>query len=390
MPIAGAAAGANSALEQALDRRLREEIAQQQAEEAKATLAQRAIEEDRRAKEADAAQKFRQGQVDRQDAEDTYTHATPGDISPEMAASIRKSPGLAPLVTERKIIQGVRPIAPGIGAMDESGPQSFNVLEPTQAQAEGQYKKIRLKDISKILSGATTEQQRRAVGAQALGEGLEVPNNLLAQTGEEKLKQTLADEGRDEATWERRNNITNAQANARQAQSDKLMRDRAGEARDDKPPTSAQTTLGAYASRLEQAEPSINDVEAEIAKMHPASFETQMWMDRPSFQSKTMQKYMQASRNMINAVLRRESGAVISPTEFAEARQQYLPQPGDTDEVLAMKRQNRALNFSNYRKGAGKAYQSLDDALGSGGESKDDLADMVYNPATGKIEKKKK
>jgi hypothetical protein len=53
------------------------------------------------------------------------------------------------------------------------------------------------------------------------------------------------------------------------------------------------------------------------------------------------QQYSQAARDFINATLRRESGAVISDDEFANARRQYLPVPGDGPEVLAQKRRNR-------------------------------------------------
>ena len=49
----------------------------------------------------------------------------------------------------------------------------------------------------------------------------------------------------------------------------------------------------------------------------------------------------QAQRDFINSVLRRESGAVISPSEFANARQQYFPQYGDSAATLAQKAQNR-------------------------------------------------
>lgn len=53
------------------------------------------------------------------------------------------------------------------------------------------------------------------------------------------------------------------------------------------------------------------------------------------------QMYDQAKRDFVNAVLRRESGAVISPEEFRNAEQQYFPQPGDGPEVIAQKRVNR-------------------------------------------------
>ena len=51
----------------------------------------------------------------------------------------------------------------------------------------------------------------------------------------------------------------------------------------------------------------------------------------------------QAQRDFLNAVLRRESGAVISPDEFANARKQYFPQPFDSAEVKAQKAKNREL-----------------------------------------------
>lgn len=57
--------------------------------------------------------------------------------------------------------------------------------------------------------------------------------------------------------------------------------------------------------------------------------------------SKDQQKVEQAQRNFVNAVLRVESGAVISPQEFENAKMQYFPQPGDSSAVIEQKRQNR-------------------------------------------------
>ena len=53
------------------------------------------------------------------------------------------------------------------------------------------------------------------------------------------------------------------------------------------------------------------------------------------------QKYDQAKRDFVNAVLRRESGAVISPSEFDNAEKQYFPQPGDDPQTIEQKRLNR-------------------------------------------------
>ncbi len=131
-----------------------------------------------------------------------------------------------------------------------------------------------------------------------------------------------------------------------------------------KAPTAAQQTVAEYAVRIEQAKPIIDRLEGDIQKMNLASFKTQI--NAPAaFQSSTIQQYLQAERNLINAKLRRESGAVISPTEFTEARQQYIPQPGDGVEVLKQKKETRDLIYASMKKAAGSAYSSVDDLLGS-------------------------
>lgn len=55
------------------------------------------------------------------------------------------------------------------------------------------------------------------------------------------------------------------------------------------------------------------------------------------------QQLDQAKRDFINAVLRRESGAAIAPSEFDSANKQYFPQPGDSKAVQEQKRNNRQL-----------------------------------------------
>jgi hypothetical protein len=60
-------------------------------------------------------------------------------------------------------------------------------------------------------------------------------------------------------------------------------------------------------------------------------------------QSAGQQSVDQAQRDFINAVLRRESGAAISPGEFSSAALQYFPQRGDKPEQIAQKKANREL-----------------------------------------------
>ncbi|ENV15500.1 hypothetical protein ACNPQK_21215 [Acinetobacter guillouiae] len=70
-------------------------------------------------------------------------------------------------------------------------------------------------------------------------------------------------------------------------------------------------------------------------------------------------KYMQARRDFINAVLRKESGAVIADSEFSNAEKQYFPQVGDSKEIIAQKARNRDLATKMILGSAGPVGQQL-------------------------------
>jgi hypothetical protein len=63
-----------------------------------------------------------------------------------------------------------------------------------------------------------------------------------------------------------------------------------------------------------------------------------------------------ARKNFITAVLRKESGAAISPSEFYTESQKYFPQPGDSDAVMKQKRHARetAIKAMEIQSGPGK------------------------------------
>jgi len=75
------------------------------------------------------------------------------------------------------------------------------------------------------------------------------------------------------------------------------------------------------------------------------------------------QRFDQATENFINATLRRESGAAISPSEFANANIQYIPQPGDKADVLEQKKRNRQVIAKALELEAGSAFAELTTAL---------------------------
>jgi hypothetical protein len=78
------------------------------------------------------------------------------------------------------------------------------------------------------------------------------------------------------------------------------------------------------------------------------------------------QQAEQAQRDFINAVLRRESGAVISPPEFENAKKQYFPQPNDDPKTLAQKRRNRALAISGMEAEVPGGFRGAPSLTGTG------------------------
>jgi hypothetical protein len=106
--------------------------------------------------------------------------------------------------------------------------------------------------------------------------------------------------------------------------------------------------------------------------------------DSPIFNSvigAPRQQTIQAQRNFVNAILRKESGAAISQSEFNNAEKQYFPQPGDGPEVIAQKRQNRMAAMQSMAREAGAGYrpppeilQSKDQPAPSGSGSGADTA----------------
>lgn len=79
--------------------------------------------------------------------------------------------------------------------------------------------------------------------------------------------------------------------------------------------------------------------------------------------SADQQRVEQAQRDFVNAILRQESGAVISDAEFLNAQRQYFPQPGDTPQVIEQKRKNRQTAIQGFRRMAGPAAPDIDMAL---------------------------
>lgn len=134
-----------------------------------------------------------------------------------------------------------------------------------------------------------------------------------------------------------------------------------------KAPTEFQSKAAIYSARAEEADRILQSLQG---KYSPAALSAKsavsnvpviggvLGVAANAVTSPENQKAEQAQRDFINAVLRQESGAVISDQEFDNARKQYFPQPGDSAEVVAQKAANRRTAIEGIRRGAGKAAYS--------------------------------
>lgn len=132
-----------------------------------------------------------------------------------------------------------------------------------------------------------------------------------------------------------------------------------------KPMTEGQANANLFATRMETADKTLakldtqgTDFFASLASKAPGG----NYLLTPEYQM-----FMQAKLDFLNAVLRKESGAVIGAEELAKGDQQYFPQPGDSPEVIAQKAENRKTAIKGVREASGKPTTEGD---GSGSQTK--------------------
>lgn len=119
-----------------------------------------------------------------------------------------------------------------------------------------------------------------------------------------------------------------------------------------------QFAAGTYARMMEQAQVVFDELEKQ--GYDRASLKEGIKAVLPGrLQDTALKAQSQAERNFINAVLRRQSGAAISQSEFASAEQQYFPRAGDSPEVVAQKRANRIQVLAGIQAEAGKALEKI-------------------------------
>jgi hypothetical protein len=114
----------------------------------------------------------------------------------------------------------------------------------------------------------------------------------------------------------------------------------------------AQAKANIYASRMENSSVILDNLETQgtdFWKRTVAGLPLGNYGVDPDYR-----QYEQAKRDFINATLRQESGAVIADSEFANAEQQYFPQPGDDPATIAQKKENRRIAMEAIRQASGQ------------------------------------
>lgn len=120
-----------------------------------------------------------------------------------------------------------------------------------------------------------------------------------------------------------------------------------------------QIVNAGYADRINQSNQVLDSNVDTLKNMNYAQFK--LATSTSPLASRTLspeQKQVAlAMRNFITAKLRKESGASIAPSEFADARAQYFPTLGDDETTIANKKALRDSVLNNLVLGSGGAYQ---------------------------------
>jgi len=166
-------------------------------------------------------------------------------------------------------------------------------------------------------------------------------------------------------------------------QSEMAARTAATERANNPKPTEGQSNAALYADRMREADTIIagpKATEAGTSAMQRGLGAIPLVGNY--LVSEDKQQLEQAKSDFVNAVLRRESGAVISEQEFKRADKQYFPQPGDSPKVIEQKAQNRATALAGVEAASGRK--------GAAGGAQQPAASpsriRTYNPATGRLE----
>lgn len=128
----------------------------------------------------------------------------------------------------------------------------------------------------------------------------------------------------------------------------------------EKPLTEGQAATAGFVYQASNANDAIESMEAagyrpgykKVIKEKAGKF---LGYDH-AFLNETDRLYEQSMMDFITAVLRKKSGATITPEEYKIEERKYVPQPGDSDRVVAQKALSRKREIEALNYGTGPAF----------------------------------
>ncbi|SEN66700.1 hypothetical protein [Bradyrhizobium sp. OK095] len=120
--------------------------------------------------------------------------------------------------------------------------------------------------------------------------------------------------------------------------------------------TEAQAKASSFAARMQQAEQDLSKLQNE-GLSGTQSITSSIPVVGNYLQSTDHQKFETAKSAFITALLRQESGAAISKSEFGRYEKELFPQPGDAPAVVQQKAALRSAAIDQMKGAAGPGYQ---------------------------------
>ena len=135
-----------------------------------------------------------------------------------------------------------------------------------------------------------------------------------------------------------------------------------------KPPTEAEAKATQYGTRMADAHNTLNDMEGQnvsqgwVSSVRGTERIPGLGLAVNALAPESAQKVTTAQRQFINGSLRRDSGAAISDSEWADANRRFFPQPGESPAIREQKRLAREREIAGMEFSAGKGAKMINEA----------------------------
>lgn len=101
------------------------------------------------------------------------------------------------------------------------------------------------------------------------------------------------------------------------------------------------------------------DPSGKLKGYDPTGIKQQWWPDDSRFNSAEWKSLDQAKREFIAGVLRKDTGAAITASEFSDYDRIFFPQPGDSPQALLQKKASRENAALGLRGASGRAFNRM-------------------------------